>query len=687
MIQLSDNLKTTLFAASCMLGATLTASGHAQTVEYDWLTQGKVSGRLALTVHESGERSAHFEFNDRGRGPDLNERYRVGTDGLIQRFEVEGSAYMGAPVDERFVFESGTASWQSELESGRAEGALDAFYLANDGTPEQTAALARALLAAPDGQLDLWPSGSARIQQIATETVRRDGESHAADLFAISGLGFGPSYVWLDEDRELFALATGWMGLVPKGWSAVLPQLAGRQRAAEQAHWNALASRLTHTMPEAYCLKNFAVLDVDAGRIQAGHAVRIENGVITAVGADASIDCDGLAAIDGNGRTLMPGLWDMHVHIGIGDGPLHIAAGVTRVRDLGNDHDELMNAIERFESGSAIGPHVHRAGFIDAESRFAAPTDNLATSLDEAFGLIELIAAQGYPQVKIYSSIPVDWVAPMAAEIHRRGMRLSGHIPTGMTAAAAVRAGYDEIQHINMLFLNFLAGPDDDTRTPLRFSLVAENGADLDLDSTEVAEFIALLDARDTVVDPTVTIFDDMFRHRSGEISPAYAAIADHLPPNVKRGMRAGRININDANAARYAASADALLGMIRKLHQAGIPLVAGTDALAGFTLHRELELYAQAGISNAEVLRIATIDAARVVGEDAQVGRIAPGYAAELIALDGNPLADISAVRNAAMTLTGTRLYLPAELHRALGVEPFTAPLEIADRLDAEAP
>ena len=101
-----------LFALFCSTAAA------EQTVEYDWLTQGKVSGRLELVIHDDGERSAHFEFNDRGRGPSLDERYRVGADGLIKFYETHGRAYMGAPVDERFVFEDGSARWKSELMLG-----------------------------------------------------------------------------------------------------------------------------------------------------------------------------------------------------------------------------------------------------------------------------------------------------------------------------------------------------------------------------------------------------------------------------------------------------------------------------------------------------------------------------------------------------------------------------------------
>jgi hypothetical protein len=665
-------------AAPALWLLTLPAMALGQTtVHYDWLTQDEVSGRLELTIHDNGERSTHFEFNDRGRGPSLDEHYRVVDGGLIESFSVEGKAYMGAPVEERFEHGSGTARWHSTLESGTLESPLHGFYLANDGTPEQLAALARALLAAPDGSLPLWPSGRAGIEKLAVEVLNLDGDRHTVSLYAISGLGFGPSYVWLDEQRELFAISRRWMGLTPQGWSVILPHLAERQETAERQVQQQLASQQTHWLPPAVCLVDFAVLDVDAGRLLPGSTARLQQGRIVAVGGDDSIDCTGLPVIEGGGRTLMPGLWDMHVHLDLADGPLHLAAGVTSVRDLGNDHDRLLDAIGQFEHGDAIGPRVYRAGFIDGRGPFAAPTGNLAASLDEALGHIEQLDRQGYTHIKIYSSIDPDWVGPMAAEMRRRGITLSGHVPSGMNAAAAVRAGFDEIQHINMLFLNFLAGPEDDTRTPLRFTRVAEQAAGLDLESAEVTEFIGLLKRLGTVVDPTVAIFEAMFRHRSGQPSPSFAMIADHLPPNVRRSLLAGYLDIDEENAARYAASANALLQMIRKLHEAGIPLVAGTDSLAGFTLHRELELYAQAGIANAEVLRIATLGAARVVGADHDVGRIAPGYVADLIAVDGNPLEDISAVRRVALTVTGERVYQPAALHRALGIKPFAAAIE----------
>jgi imidazolonepropionase-like amidohydrolase len=233
--------------------------------------------------------------------------------------------------------------------------------------------------------------------------------------------------------------------------------------------------------------------------------------------------------------------------------------------------------------------------------------------------------------------------------------------------------GFDEVQHINMLFLNFLAGPEDDTRTPVRFSLVADKAGEMDLDSAPVEAFIELLRERGTVIDPTVTIFDSMFRHRSGELDPSYAMIASHMPPSVRRSMLAGEMDVNEANAARYARSAGALLKMIGKLHSAGVPLVAGTDAMAGFTLHRELELYHHAGISAAGVLKIATLEAARIAGKEADAGSIRTGKQADFVLLAGNPLDDISAIRKPVAVFKGDRWFDPARLYEAVGIRPFT--------------
>jgi imidazolonepropionase-like amidohydrolase len=643
------------------------------TRTYDWVTAGNVSGSMVVEVLEEGVRKVEFEFNDRGRGPDLKEESQVDDRGLPVSLDLRGHAYMGATVAERFNVDGATANWSSTLESGK--GPAGAYYWPSDGTPEQIAMLARALLLSEAGSLALYPAGSASIEKITSYQLTT-GPKTTVNLYAIHGLGLTPEYVWLDADQELFALNYGWMGLAPGGQGSILPELQNVQDKADGDRSALLAKQLSQALPNQWLLRNVNVVDVESGTADRNRMVAVSKGRISGIWLDsdvvAELELKGFETIDGHGAYLIPGLWDMHTHLSLDDGLLQIAAGVTTVRDLANDEQRLTEIQDAFNSGMAIGPHSYRAGFIDKKSPFSAPTGKLANNLDDALAMIETYAAQGYPQVKIYSSIEPGWVAPMAKAIHAHGMRLSGHIPSYMTAEQAVLDGFDEIQHINMLFLNFLAGPEDDTRTPLRFKLVAEKAGSLDLDSVEVKSFIALLAERGIEVDPTVAIFDSMFRHRSGRIDPSYATVADHMPPALRRSMLAGEMDINEENAARYAKSAQALLEMIVRLYHAGVPLVAGTDSLAGFTLHRELELYQQAGIPASAVLRIATLGSAKVMGAEEHSGSIAIGKLADMVLLRGNPLDDIAAVRKPVLVIKGDHSYDPNALYTAIGIKPF---------------
>jgi len=651
-------------------------AGEPVSRHYDWLTAGKVSGSHVLVIHDDGTRIADFEFSDRGRGPKIHVESSTDESGLLVSLQVSGHSYMGAPADESFKVSDGTARWKSTLEAGEA--GASGYYIANDDTPEQMAMMARALLASPAGQLDLLPAGMASIQKLAEEKVSTGEQAQTVSLYAVSGLELTPQYLWLDEENELFALTLGWMGLAPRGYQALLPGLQEIQDRAEQDYHRKLADRLTNSLPTDWILRNVAIVDVESGTLKRGQMVAVSDGRIISIMDDARLkmppaDDTRTRIIDGQGLTLLPGLWDMHTHLSVEDGLLQIAAGVTTTRDLANDPERLKTTRQLFDSGEVIGPRSFAAGFIDKKSPYSAPTGRLAENLDDALAMVREYAKMGYPQIKIYSSMDPEWVKPIANEVHQNGMRLSGHIPSYMTAEQAVKDGFDEIQHINMLFLNFLAGPEDDTRTPVRFTLVAEKAGDMDLDAPSVEAFIALLKEKGIVVDPTVTIFDSMFRHRSGELNPAYAMIAEHMPPSVRRGMLAGRLDINESNAARYARSADALLEMIAKLHQAGVPLVAGTDAMPGFTLHRELELYHRAGISNADVLKIATLDSARVTGAADRAGSITEGKQADFVLLAGNPLEDITAIRKPVAVFKGDRWYDPAQLYEAIGIKPFT--------------
>jgi hypothetical protein len=360
----------------------------------------------------------------------------------------------------------------------------------------------------------------------------------------------------------------------------------------------------------------------------------------------------------------------MHVHLHETEGALHLASGVTTVRDLGNDPGDLDARVARYDAGTELGPHALRAGLIDGPSPYTAGLGLVAADPAQAAAAVARYADAGYVQVKIYNSTPVALVPVIAAAAHARGLRVSGHVPVGMNAAQAVEAGYDELQHINFVFLRFLAGPGDDTRTQLRVTRVAERAAELDLDGPEVRGFLDLLVAHGTALDPTLTVFHNMFTSDPGDIDPVYAAYERRLPAQVARGTRSGGLAAG-GQRARFRASYAALLRMVKLAWDRKIPIVSGTDYHAGVSLPHELELYVQAGIPPADALAIATIGSARVMGKDREAGSIAVGKRADLVLLDGDPTRDIAAVRNTDAVVCRGVVYDPAELFAAVGMRP----------------
>jgi Amidohydrolase family len=254
-------------------------------------------------------------------------------------------------------------------------------------------------------------------------------------------------------------------------------------------------------------------------------------------------------------------------------------------------------------------------------------------------------------------------------------MRVSGHVPAFMRSEEAIRAGYDEIQHINQLMLTFFVGPKDDTRTLARFYLLAENAHALDLSSQRVTDLVSLMKERGTVLDTTLTAFEGNFTQVQGEMNPSYAAVADHVPVAVRRNWLVNSMNLTAKNAATYRASYDKMVQFVGQLYRAGVPLEAGTDSIAGFTLHRELELYVRAGISPAEALRIATWNGARFTGRLAELGSVEPHKRADLILIDGDPTRNISDIRRVSLVMKDGVVYFPAEVYEAVGVKRFVDP------------
>jgi imidazolonepropionase-like amidohydrolase len=394
--------------------------------------------------------------------------------------------------------------------------------------------------------------------------------------------------------------------------------------------------------------------------------------VIKAVGPTASTKPPaGAEVIDLAGKAILPGLWDMHSHLGDADGVLDIASGVTMARDVGNDPDKLDDWKKRFDDGTAVGPHVLRMGFIEGRGEKAASSTITAETPEEAKSAVEFFAKRHYEGIKIYNSVKPELVPLLAKEAHARGMQVTGHIPVHMLANEAVRAGYDGIEHVNMLFLNFFADHDTDTRTTTRFTLVGDKAASFDLKSKPVTDFVELLKSHHTVIDPTCDAFEDLLTAEQGKIMPGMEGLVARLPVQTQRSFLTGGLPLEGDKLKTYRASFDKMLAMVKLLHDAHVPLVAGTDSLAGLMLDHELELYVRAGLTPAEALRADTLDAARAMKLDKTTGSIAPGKAADLFVVAGDPLARIQDVTKAVTTVRGGVMYGSDRLFETVGVAP----------------
>jgi hypothetical protein len=488
--------------------------------------------------------------------------------------------------------------------------------------------------------------------------------------YQIEGLGFTPTDFWVDADNRLFAFVAGaWFRMLRPGWESIGDALAATQDSLEKQRDATVARTLADHPTGAVVFRHAKVFDAPNARLLQGQTVVVRGNRIESIGPDGAARVpSGARVIDASGKTLLPGLWDMHTHNGALDGRMHIAGGVTSVRDMANDIDDLRRLRESWDSGTAIGPRVMMAGFIDGPGPYAGPSKVLVSTRDSALAWVDRYKSLGYEQIKLYSSLDTALVRPIAERAHALGLRLSGHIPNHMTAAKAVQAGYDEIQHINMLFLNF-EGDSIDTRTPSRFSAPGRYGADLDLGSDSVRAFLQLLKDHHTVIDLTLATFEGMYTVRPGTMDEGGQRIANRMPAEVRRGFLAGGIAQNDSQQTRYRASWAKMLAFAKALDDNGIQIVAGTDCMAGLCLQRELELYSKAGIPNARVLQIATWGAATVMKRTDRLGAIRPGYLADLVLVGGDPVADMTNIERVDLVMKNGVMYDPAAIYRTIGV------------------
>jgi hypothetical protein len=634
---------------------------------------GKQGGEQVVETTDDGWVNVTFTYKDNGRGPEIKERYRLAADGGFAEYHATGKTTFGSEVKDDFVRSGNEVVWTSTSEKGKASISGPAFYSPINGS---LMSLSITLPALSTGKpVNLIPGGSMTGTVVDKQTIVQNGQSRTVNLIKLTGVGLAPSFFWITtgKDPHVFAMIIpGYMAMIEEGWDSGIAAMTSKQQVAESKVLAEFAEKVLKPLPGLTAIRNVRVFNSVTASLGKASDVYVLRGKITAVLPAGSPSMGAENSVDGNGRVLIPGLFDMHGHIGPWDGPLNLANGVTSSRDMGNDNATLQGFINQQSEGKLLLPNIIPAGFLEGESAFSARNGFVIKDLAGAKQAIDWYVQHGYPQLKIYNSFPKEILVDTVAYAHLRGLRVSGHIPVFLRAEDAVNAGYDEIQHINQLMLNFLVKPDTDTRTLERFYLPAEKVAELDLNSKPVRDFIDLLVKKGVAVDPTLATFD-FIRQRDGEISKPYAAISNHMPLEIQRSLRAGSMKIPDeATYNRYNKSYEKMVAFVGMMYRAGAPLVAGTDALTGFTVHSELELYVQAGLTPAQALQVATLNGAKFSRLENSHGQIKPGYVADLVLVDGDPTTNISDLRKVALVFTQDGVLSPTQVFEMMGIKPF---------------
>lgn len=647
--------------------ASSVSSFAADTTRYVVLMTGKPAGKFFTWSESHGKHAYYFEYNDRGRGPSLRVDIETDNDGLVTKRIAKGHDYYKAPVEESFLLAKGNAQWKNHIENDQRAISSKALYSPLNTVPGEIELALKVLHKTPGHELPMLPSGKMKAQHLKNHVTKLDGTKVELELYAFVGAGGPPSYLWFTPKKDFFASVSGWMTTIVEGHDDLIPELKELQDRIEEEYFFEQAKKFTQKHAGPVLVKNVNLFDPTKAKVVKGQSVVFENGVIKQVGKSKKVKAPGAHEIDGTGKMLLPGLWDNHAHYDMTQGLYHLAAGVTNIKDMANSLD-LPETRKKVDDNILLGPEISvLSGFIDFAGPFAGPTGKIVKTLEEGLAGVDYYADKGYDQIKLYSSIPPEWVKPLAERAHQRGLKVCGHVPSFMTAERAVNDGYDQIIHLNMVMLNFL-GDTLDTRSMLRFIRVAERSKDVDLNSADVKRFIALLKEKKVTIDPTAGIFESMFTNQPGKLAQGYDGVINQFPADFRRGFYYGGLPTMKGHEADYKQSFDNMIKMLQLLYKNGITFVPGTDDFPGFALHRELELYVQAGMTPAEVLRSATLTSAQVAGKDKELGSIAVGKKANLILVEGDPTKNISDIRKVETIIKAGNVYDSKALYQSYG-------------------
>ena len=631
-----------------LFGAAFAAASIAtDSIVYPVINHDRTAGSMVVT--RTGDTiTVRYVFTDRNRGTRNFVRYLMRGDQIVgaELRPVLPDDRLGDPSTRYELTKDSIRRWTPTSTSGEARRA-DTFYGLN-ATPYDVLLLARHLLRQPSRSARMVSGDTARIEVVRTVPIRTARGPENVRLVAIHrSTSNTPQLLWLDRSDGLLATEVSWFMTVRPGALTALPQLRRIETQYRDAQAEAVNVRVMTPTKGVIAITNGDLFDSETGTMRPRTTVIVQGERIIAVGpAESTVIPPNATVIDATGKTLMPGMWDMHGHLQLtsqNSGSLRqLMAGITTVRDLASDVDVAVSQRDRAQNGRIAAPRAVLAGFMEGPLKWAGPSATLVSTEQEARAWVARYDSLGYRQIKVYNVVHADLIPTIAAEAHKRGMRLSGHIPRGLTVPAAVALGFDEVNHAAFLFSTFYQ---DSLYTPTMraYSAVASIVASsIDVDGQAMTDLIATLKSHNTVIDGTFAVW----------VQSAGTGIAQAVgagtPANVAKA---------DANYLR----------LLKRLYDAGVTLVPGTDAFGSTSYATELELYERVGIPAPVVLQMATITSARVMRDDRDYGSIAVGKVADLFIVNGKPAERVSDVRKVERVLRGGRIYDVTALRRAL--------------------
>lgn len=676
-------MKLKLIAAALAAATALSAvPALAQTPKEQLLTP-PADARTYLIVSAAGQHgggavwqlpdgsfAARESMNLRGQVFEQDEVIHTGANGQPDRVVIRGYTPSGDAA-ETFEVANGTATWKSPIDSGSAAYDGKSQYTSFGGPILGNAYFAESLYRAPGKTMPLLPGGAARLTKLVDVPVGSGAAAKTVTIWMIEGVNNEPVPLVLDGEGKFFGFVSAGISMLPEPYTGDLLKLQKAQIDAMAARNPAIMERFGKVSPVPVAFTHVLMFDAVAGKFVADQTVIADKGVIAAFGPSATLKVPANArVIDGTGKTLSPGIWDAHMHVSSDlQGLQLLSQGETSARNPGADIQPTVLRNQQIAAGKLLFPTVYSSVLIDGKGPLQAQGGISVSSAEEAIAAVHKAKDNGFAAVKFYTSMKPEWLWPAIKEAHKLGLHVHGHIPATLRPTDVIAGGYDEITHINFVMMQAL--PDSVVNIDNgieRFNGPGKYAKDVNLDAEPMKSLIKLMAEKHITVDPTLSTFESLYVPENGDLSPALAPFVGTLPPTVERGFRAGGFQPPaGVTRADWRASFAKMVELTRRLHDAGVPIVAGTDG-SGLEIIRDLELFVQAGFTTAQALQSATIVPARLVGADKTTGSITLGKEADLVLVDGDASKDIGAMRRTLWVMSNGALMNADELREAAG-------------------